>query len=197
MRAGDQMDDEISKRLDEGNRRRSEELYAPEVFQRVKEIQASMVKPAESYLDEAELGHLRCLIRLAVEFQHYLDQGSVLMAKGILRVPLIGALPAEFRQELQHASANPFNKYDLGYVCESILSGISSFWKLMAAYKSLDKTTNSGVAWDTVSTRESLKAQFISTFVKFTEEANFENKYRLLLDLFKLQMVFAGVLYDG
>ena len=33
---------------------------------------------------------------------------------------------------------------------------------------------------------------FISTFNNFVEETNFENKCRLLLDLFKLQTVFGN-----
>jgi hypothetical protein len=31
---------------------------------------------------------------------------------------------------------------------------------------------------------------------QFTQEANFENKCRLLLDLYKLQILFAGIYYD-
>jgi hypothetical protein len=33
-------------------------------------------------------------------------------------------------------------------------------------------------------------------FNSFTKEVNFESKCRLLLDLFKLQIVFAGISYD-
>ena len=47
-----------------------------------------------------------------------------------------------------------------------------------------------------IPSRESFQMQFISMFGKFREEVNFENKYRLLLDLFKLQIVFAGISYS-
>ena len=47
-----------------------------------------------------------------------------------------------------------------------------------------------------ISSRESFRAQFVSMFTKFTEELNFESKCRLLLDLFKLQMVFVGISYN-
>jgi hypothetical protein len=47
-----------------------------------------------------------------------------------------------------------------------------------------------------ISSRESFKTQFVSVFNKFTEEVNFESKCRLLLDLFKLQMVFVGISYN-
>ena len=46
-----------------------------------------------------------------------------------------------------------------------------------------------------ISSMESFKSQFVSMFNQFTNETNFENKCRLLLDLFKLQIVFAGVSY--
>ena len=38
--------------------------------------------------------------------------------------------------------------------------------------------------------------EFRSMFKKFELEENFEEKCRLLLDLFKLQIVFAGMSYD-
>jgi hypothetical protein len=46
-----------------------------------------------------------------------------------------------------------------------------------------------------ISSRESFKTQFVSMFKEFTEEVNFENKCRLLLDLFKLQIIFVGISY--
>ena len=68
---------------------------------RVKEIQTSMVEPATSCFNEADLGHLRCLIRLAVEFRHYLEHGSVEIARGIQAGPL-----AKYVPDLESAIAN-------------------------------------------------------------------------------------------
>jgi hypothetical protein len=48
-----------------------------------------------------------------------------------------------------------------------------------------------------ISSRDSFKTQFVSMFNKFTKEVNFEKKCRLLLDLFKLEIVFAGISYNG
>jgi hypothetical protein len=56
--------------------------------------------------------------------------------------------------------------------------------------------TGSNVKWGMITSWESFKARFISMFDEFTAEVNFENKRRLLLDLFKLQIVFAGVSYE-
>ena len=176
--------------------RRVKEIQASDVFKRVKEIQSSMEESARSCFEDSELGHLRAVIRLTVEFHDYLEHGSVEMARGMQQLPYAGVLPAEFSKDLQSASADPFNKYDLSYVCESILPGVDSFCSLNSAYSKLDGSTSSRIEWGMVSSRESFKTQFVSMFNKFTEEVNFESKCRLLLDLFKLQIVFAGISYN-
>ena len=162
-----------------------------DVIRRVKEIQSSMVESAESRLNESELSHLRCLIRLAVEFHDYLEHGSVEIATRLLDGPL-----ARYVEDAQSASADPFNKYDLDYTCRSIRSGVPSFCLLSDRYRLMDSAAGSRVEWGMIPSRESFQMQFISMFGKFTEEVNFENKYRLLLDLFKLQIVFAGISYS-
>lgn len=162
-----------------------------DVFRRVKETQASMTEAAKSRFDESELGHLRCLIRLTVEFHEYLKHGSVKIATSMLNGP-----HAKYVPDAESASKDPFNKYDLGFVCESIRSGVDSFCSLNASYKRLDGSTESTVKWGLVSSEESFKTQFVSMFNKFNQEMNFENKSRLLLDLFKLQIVFAGISFN-
>ncbi len=162
-----------------------------DVPNRVEEIQTSMVASAQSHFDEAELGHLRTLIRLAVEFEDYLEYGSVEIATSLLNGP-----HARYVPEAQIASADPFNRYDLDYACESIRSGVGSFCRLSASCRLLDGVPKSRIEWGMTSSRESFKTQFVSMFRKFTEEMNFENKCRLLLDLFKLQIIFAGVSYN-
>ena len=169
-------------RMNNDIKKRVKEIQSSDAFKRVKEIQASMVESAQSCFNEAELGHLRAVIRLTVEFHDYLEHGSVEMARGIQQLPYVGALSAEFRKDLQSASADPFNKYDLNYVCESILPGVDSFWSLNSAYSKLDGATGSRIEWNMVSSEESFKTNFVSMFNQFTEEVNFENKCRLLLE---------------
>ena len=176
--------------------RRVEEIQSSAVFKRVKEIQASMVESAKSYFDDSELGHLRAVIRLTLEFHDYLEHGSVEIVRGIQQQPYIGLTSAEFRNDVRNASSDPFNKYDLGYVCESILSGVDSFWDLSTTYRRSVGAIDSQVDWSMISSRESFRTQFLSMFDKFTEEVNFESKFRFLLDLFKLQIIFAGVSYN-
>lgn len=138
-----------------------------DIRERIQAIQISMVESARSTFQESELDHLRCLVRLTVEFHHYLQRAT------------IGALD---QRELRYAS-------------ESVFSGVDSFSTVAAAYRVLVGSTNSRIEWTTVSVR-SLSEEFLSTFHKFDLEGSFEEKCRLLLDLFKLQIVFAGMLYD-
>ncbi len=162
-----------------------------DVIRRVKEIQSSMVETAKSRFDELELGHLRGLIRLTVEFHDYLEHGSVDVATRLLDEPL-----AKYVADAQSASADPFNKYDLEYTCGSIRSGVPSFCLLSVRYRVMDNATDSRVEWGMISSRELFKKHFISMFNNFIEEVNFVSKCRLLLDLFKLQIVFAGISFS-
>lgn len=159
-----------------------------DVTNRVKKIQASMVESANASYSESDLGHLRCVIRLTVEFHYYLEHGSTEIARGLQQ----GA-HAKYFNDLESASTDPFNRYDLDYTCGSIHSGVDSFCRLIQIYRLLDSATGSGVEWGMTSSRELFKASFISMFNNFAEEGNFESKCRLLLDLFKLQIVFAGI----
>ncbi len=158
-----------------------------DVTTRVKEIQTSMVAAAESCFDESELDHLRGTIRLTVEFHDYLEHGSVKVAQGLKDGP-----HADYFKDLQSASADPFNKYDLQWVCDSIRAGVDSFCALNAGYRILNGATDSNLKWSMISSKETFKSEFLLMFNQFTEEADFEGKCRLLLDLFKLQMIFAA-----
>ena len=161
-----------------------------DLITRVKEIQSSMVESAKGRFDESELGHLRCLIRLAVEFHDYLQHGSVDLATRIQNGPL-----AKYVPDAQSASVDPFNKYDLDFACGSIRSGVDSFCVLSNTCRVMDSAPGSRVEWGIISSRESFEKHFISMFKQFAAEVNFESKCRLLLDLFKLQIVFAGISY--
>lgn len=172
--------------------RRAQEIQGTDLFRRVKESQALIVESAKAHFDDSELDHLRAVIRLTIEFQDYLEHGSVEIATSIQNGP-----HAKYVTDAPSASTDPFNKCDLDYACESIRSGVDSFCSLSASYKMLDGATNSSVEWGMISSRDSFKTQFVSMFNKFTKEANFEKKCRLLLDLFKLQIVFAGISYNG
>jgi hypothetical protein len=100
-------------------------------------------------------------------------------------------LSVEFHYYVQRSCAHVFC---LEYVSESIFSGIDSFMFVFGGYQVLVGATGSEIDWDEVSAT-SLKQQFARMFDEFARETVFERKCRLLLDLFKLQIVFAGVSY--
>jgi len=130
-------------------------------------IQASMLESARSCFLESELDHLRCLIRLAVEFSYYLKTEDV--------TSLVSG--------------------DLRYVCDSIFSGVDSFGLVSAAYRDLPGARASDLVWDGESIG-SLKEDFLRRYREFCDETDFEKRCRILLDLFKLQIVFAGLSYE-
>jgi hypothetical protein len=132
----------------------------------VRTIQASMVESA-THFSESELEALRVLIRLTVEFFHYLRRINIDSA----------------------------DVESLLYVAESIFSGVDSFRSLCQAYRTTAGATRSALP-QRVMSRAALKEAFAAMYGEFTDETGFERKCRLLLDLFKLQIVFAGLTYD-
>lgn len=161
-----------------------------DIKERVQMIQTSMLESecARSCFEEPAQEHLRCLVRLTIEFDDYLKNG----------VPQLREITKRFHDRHHpniQIQPHEVELNELKYSIESVFSGIESFCSVSAAYRVLVGATSSRVEWDKVSVI-SLKEQFVSMFHEFTIETNFEKKCRLLLDLFKLQIVFAGVFYD-
>ena len=81
------------------------------------------------------------------------------------------------------------------YMFDSIIfGGIKAYCDLTQSYGHFDDATKSRIEWSSISV-PSLKGQLTSMFREFDGEPSVEKKCRLLLDLFKLQIVFAGVSY--
>ncbi len=150
----------------------------------IKKIQTSMVESAKTTFEDPELDCLRGLIRLTVEFYVYLHHGN----SGLRD-------PVEHYQHRADGGGQSSDLDELKYRIGSIFSGIESFCRVNAAYSVLVGATSSKVEWD-VTSMASLNNKFVSMFDDFNREENFEYKCRLLLDLFKLQIVFAGVFYN-
>ncbi len=156
---------------------------------RVQVVQSSMLESecVKSCFEEPVKDDLRILIRLTLEFDEYLKNG----------IPGLRVI-AESERHRPGGYIIPSNEIEmeeLKYSLESIFSGIDSYRKVNAEYSILVGSTNSKIEWGMVS-MISLKELFVSTFHKFTAETAFVKKCRLLLDLFKIQIVFAGALYD-
>jgi hypothetical protein len=168
----------------------------PETVELVKEVQGSMLAAAPSDLNKDELEHLRAVIRLTIEFHDYLENGDVGLAQRLQQVPNWDALPMEFREEVQGAVTDPFNRFDLSYNCESILWAIDSFVKAGTAYRKLNTAPGTKIVWGAITSRDSFKGVYLPVFDRFLRELDFETRYRLLLDLYRLQIIFAAISYD-
>lgn len=167
-------------------------LFIPDPFMKnntkrqIQEIQTSMIEGAKLCFSGLEQEHLRCIIRLTGEFNNYLQNGN----------PQLRTIALQHSQsDNLQVPPNQLELNDLKYSIESIFSGIDSFLSVGAAYRVLVGASSSEIEWGMVP-MTSLKEQFFSLYDQFTMEANFEKKCRLLLDLFKIQIVFAGVFYD-
>jgi hypothetical protein len=84
---------------------------------------------------------------------------------------------------------------DLRYVSDSIYSGLESFRRVNDAYNVLHGSRRSDIDWKTVHVA-TIQDEFKVRFEKFEREQAFEERCRLLLDMFKLQLVFAAVSYQ-
>jgi hypothetical protein len=134
-------------------------------------IQLNMEKSARPGFDDKDIEHLRILIRVTMEFHDYLRLA-----------PPWPQFPGD-----------PF--HDMTYMIDKILINIDSFRSVLHTYGVLVGSTKSRIEWSEVGV-QSLKDRFLSLYPEFVAETEFENKCRLLLDLFKLQIVFAGSFYD-
>lgn len=138
-----------------------------DIEERINEIQASMMESAKSCFTKSELSHLYYLITVTGKFFNY----------------------------LQTSTANLQSDLELRYTMETVFNGVDSFCSVSAAYRILVGATSSTISWDEVSV-PTFNEQFTSKFHEFTAESKFEKQCRLLLDLFKLEIVLAGLLYD-
>lgn len=137
----------------------------------LREIQLNMESSARPGFDEKDIEHLRILIRITMEFHDYLT--------------LTPPWP--------HFPDDPF--HDMTYMIDKILINVDSFRNVLHTYGVLVGSTKTTVDWSGVGV-EFLKNRFLTLYPDFVAETKFESKCRLLLDLFKLQIVFAGAFYD-
>ena len=141
-------------------------------IQIVSKIRATMVQEPEADFGEKEIENLGILIRLSVQFYNFLTSRG--------RWPV-------FPEDSFH---------NITYVAESILWNVNSFIYLSRnSYGIMEGRTRSAIDWNTV-TAQSVKDRYLSIYQEFIAEADFLKKYRLLLDLYKLQLVYAGMFYD-
>lgn len=132
-------------------------------IEEVREAQALMLAASQSYLVGSEPDDLRGLIRITIEFFHFLE--------------------------------GDFTRDEAEYAVDTVFSGVNSFMSLSAAYRSISNKAPTAVNWDEIS-RTTLPQVFLALYQQFRFERNFERQFKLLLDLFRLQLIFAGMNYD-
>jgi hypothetical protein len=140
-------------------------------LQQLKAMQLSMEKSARPGFDDKDIEQLEILIRVTMQFHEYLEAKN--------------SLPPSLDKPMQ----------DMLYMIDSILINIDSFRIVLHSYGILVGATKSDIDWNSVAI-PFIKDEFLRVYDKFVAETNFEAKCRLLLDLYKLQIVFAGVFYD-
>ncbi len=136
-------------------------------MQRVRAIQLSMDESARPGFDDEDIQHLHNLVSVTVRFYDYLTSAP--------------------------SPDDPFR--EMNYAIDPIFFNLDSFRVVMHSYFILVGSTASTINWNAI-TLTSLKDEFVSVYHAFVAQTNFETKCRLLLDLFKLQIVFAGAFYD-
>jgi hypothetical protein len=72
---------------------------------------------------------------------------------------------------------------------------IDSYINLTMTYRVIVGSEKNNIGWNALSER-SFEKVFVSTLRKFEKEKSFGKKCRVLLDLFKLQVMYAGIIYD-
>lgn len=88
-----------------------------------------------------------------------------------------------------------YEPLDGRYVCDSIFSGVSSFQSVEAAYGVLVGARPSDIEWGAM-TGSAVQRDYLATFERFDREQPFEERCRLVLDLFRLQLLFAATSYE-
>jgi len=98
----------------------------------------------------------------------------------------------EFYRYLLDGDLN--DRRSLRYHGDNVLATIECFGRLVDAYRTGDEADDYRHVQGMASV-EALKEEFIATYREFCKQVDFEQRYGLLLRLFKLQLVFVGMTY--
>ncbi len=149
----------------------------------VRSVQEAMVESARPAFSDNDNEALRVVIRLTMEFYDYLQHGKPNVrksAEGLIPVFADAGVTVDMKN------------LELDYVCGGIFSGIDFFRSVNSTYSVLMGAVESQIEWGQISP-PSLEALFVSKYRYFEEETDFLKKCRLLLDLFRIQVVVAIV----
>jgi hypothetical protein len=119
------------------------------------------------------------------------DAETCFSSTELTNLRIIAGLTVEFYHYLQLRCEH---ELCIEYTCESVLSGIDAYSGLSHTYRILEGALKTTVDWRNVPLG-SFDQQFLSTFEEFDTETTFERKCRLLLDLFRLQLMYVAISY--
>jgi hypothetical protein len=134
-------------------------------------VQVPLMEAARPYFEEEEIQWLRGLIRLAVEFEDRLQRTKI--------------------EEIERA--------ELQYLAGSVFGGLDGFFLIGRAYYLLDDASGTQIGWhigSKIGSPLQLRQHYLTMYQEFLSETTFLNKCRLVLDLFKLQLIFVAIAYD-
>jgi len=137
------------------------------LYERVNRIYLPFEIQAAKTIPESEAGDLRAIVRITIETVDYIEENGT---------PVRGAEAAL-------------------YMCETIFSGISSFCTITETYNSMKEARPSQLS-SGVWSLELLTSEIERSFARFLDESDFCERCRLILDVFKLQMMLAGLVYQ-
>jgi hypothetical protein len=153
---------------------------------RVEAIYASMAEGALPAFSDSNLESLHCVVMFTLEFEDYLRRG----------LPRLKAIQEWHERLVGLTISNQRDQLDMDFVNGATFSAIDSFRSVSGAYNGLIGSIESSLVWGII-TVESLKELFRKIYPDFVVETDFLKKCRLLLDLFRIQIVFAAVSYGG
>ncbi len=113
--------------------------------------------------------------------------------KDVENLRILIRITVQFYDHLK--SARSCEQAEMQYTASRAFFHVDSFLTVIHTYGILFGSRTSTIDWDAIRIG-SLREVFVAVYDAFVAETRFEEKCRLLLDLVKLQIVFAGAYYD-
>ena len=139
-----------------------------ELHQLIKDQNEKMVLLAKSGYDESDMEDLLVLTHMAIEFYWW----------------------------LKDANTDSLDRYEADENSETLFVAFDAFRHTYWAYDVLIGRVASNIDWGDISV-PSLRKLIILTYERFDVESNFLKKCRFLLNLYKVELVFAGLMYGN
>jgi hypothetical protein len=151
----------------------------------VRAIQESMIEAGRSDLFDSDPSHMRGIVRLTVEFHHFLKGEDILPKIDDARLAQLAHVNEAILSEFPELKAEDLAETAddrLRYVYDSIFSGVGSFVQLHYTYRKMPSPRATTLAAGAKSV-ESVREEFASKYVEFSSATDFEFRFGLLLGI--------------